>query len=439
MKRDKYLNQLIALKDDGMVKVITGIRRCGKSYLLNKIYKDYLISIGIPQENIIYLDLEDTENSYYWDPIYLNDYVISLASKVDGKAYVFLDEIQHVFSIKNPALTDGKHVKPEKDDTDDLITFVNTALGLAKKENIDLYITGSNSKMLSSDIMTEFRDKGEEIHVSPLSFEEFLPSSGLDPQSAFSEYMLHGGMPRAVLKKTGEEKEDYLKNLYELTYLKDIIEHNHLSRFSPIDEIGKVLASCVGQLINGYSIAADFTRLKRKEISPLTVQNYIGLFRDSFLIEEAERYDIKGRKFIGATKKYYFSDVGLRNALLNFNHDDDGQVMENILYNELRYRGYKVDVGVVEINEKNQLGNGIRKQYEVDFIAVKGGKKYYIQSAFHMASEEKKKQEKKSLSAINDFNSRIIVVRDPIPPRRDEKGIVTIGVVEFLSQQTLDF
>lgn len=430
-RRDKYLNQLIESKENGFPKVITGIRRCGKSYLLNTIFRDYLVQNGVNTDNIIYIDLEDALNYRYWDPLYLYDHISELTKNIEGVAYVIIDEIQHVYKIINPNLANDKHVKA-KDKDEDVISFVNVILGLSKNKKLDIYVSGSNSKMLSSDIATELRNKETEIKVEPLSFKEFLDATNLEPETALNEYMFHGGMPLSLYEKTDTGKEEYLLSLIKKTYLKDIIERKGFRNEEAVREVLNVLSSCVGQLVNSNNISNYFESVKRQRIDDQTTQSYIDSFVDCFLIKKAERYDIKGKAKIGAQYKYYFSDLGLRNALLNFLHSDDGFSLENIIYNELIYRGFNVDIGVVETNEPNKNGNYVRKQREVDFIATKGSEKYYIQTAFSLTSEQVYFREKESISKINDFNKKIIVVRDPIKVRRDEKGIETIGAVEFL-------
>ena len=430
-KRDKYLNQLIASRENGFPKVITGIRRCGKSYLLDTIYRDYLIKDGVAPDNIIYIDLEDALNYKYWDPLYLYERILELSKDKEGIVYVIIDEIQHVYKIINPNLTDGKHVKAKEED-EDVLSFVNVILGLSKKKSLDVYVSGSNSKMLSSDIATELRNKETEIKVEPLSFKEFLEATNMEPEAALNEYMFHGGMPLSLYEKTDAGKEEYLLGLLQKTYIKDIIERKKFKNEEAVKEVLNVLSSCIGQLVNSSNISNYFGSAKKQKIDDQTIQSYIDSFIDCFLVKKAERYGIKGKAKIGAQYKYYFSDLGLRNALLNFLHSDDGASLENVLYNELVYRGFHVDVGVVETREPNKDGSYIRKQREVDFIAIKGSEKYYIQSAFSLSSQEVYFREKESMSKIKDFNKKIIVVRDPITIRRDEQGIETIGAVEFL-------
>lgn len=433
--RDKYLNQLIEAKENGFPKVITGIRRCGKSYLLDTIYREYLENSGVNPKNIVYIDLEDALNYKYWDPLYLYEYVLDISKGREGVVYVMIDEIQHVYKIKNPNLTNGDHIKA-KDDDEDAISFVNVILGLSKKKNLDVYVSGSNSKMLSSDIATELRNKETEIKVEPLSFKEFLDATKLEPEAALNEYMFHGGMPLSLYEKNDASKEEYLLGLIKKTYIKDIIERKGFRNEEAVREVLNLLSSCIGQLINSSNIAHYFESIKKQKIDNRTVQDYIDSFIDCFLIKKAERYDIRGKGKIGAQYKYYFSDLGLRNALLNFLHSDNGSSLENVIYNELIYRGFNVDIGIIETSEPNKNGNYVRKQREVDFIATRGSEKYYIQFAFSLNSQEVYFREKESISKISDFNKKIIVVRDPITIRRDEKGIETIGAVEFLLNES---
>ena len=433
--RDKYLNQLIEAKENGFPKVITGIRRCGKSYLLDTIYREYLENSGVNPKNIVYIDLEDALNYKYWDPLYLYEYVLDISKGREGVVYVMIDEIQHVYKIKNPNLTNGDHIKA-KDDDEDAISFVNVILGLSKKKNLDVYVSGSNSKMLSSDIATELRNKETEIKVEPLSFKEFLDATKLEPEAALNEYMFHGGMPLSLYEKNDASKEEYLLDLIKKTYIKDIIERKGFRNEEAVREVLNLLSSCIGQLINSSNIAHYLESIKKQKIDNRTVQDYIDSFIDCFLIKKAERYDIRGKAKIGAQYKYYFSDLGLRNALLNFLHSDNGSSLENVIYNELIYRGFNVNIGIIETSEPNKNGNYVRKQREVDFIATRGSEKYYIQSAFSLNSQEVYFREKESISKISDFNKKIIVVRDPITIRRDEKGIETIGAVEFLLNES---
>lgn len=429
IKRDKYLKLLIDNKDNGFPKVITGIRRCGKSYLLKEIFKAYLIEQSIPEENILIVELDDDKNIMYRDPISIGEYVRGFC---DGKAkcYVFLDEVQKIFSIVNPVLTDGKHVLAKSTD-EQVVSFVDVILGLSREKNIDLYVTGSNSKMLSSDIITEFRDKAVNIPLQPLSFEEFVAFKGGSKSDALFEYMQFGGMPLAVVKPETEKKE-YLKNLFETTYFKDIIERNKLRKSSSLDELCNVISSLTGQLLNAEKIANTFKSVKKEKLDTLTVEKYIGYFVDSFLLREAKRYDLKGRTEIGALRKYYFLDTGLRNARLNFAFPDEGQMLENIVYNELIYNGYTVNVGTFDTVEKDKDEKSVRKTNEVDFFARRGINQFYIQVSSSIADAKTRARELRPYFLLNDQVRKIIVINQNVSETLDENGFVIIGAVDFL-------
>ena len=429
IKREKYLSQLIKAKNNGFPKVITGIRRCGKSFLLKEIYRDYLLSEKTPPNHIITIDLDEDKNAPYRDPIRLGEYVRSICTEKE-KYYVFLDEIQKVYSIINPNLTDGKHLPATANDSD-IISFVDVVLGLSHERNIDLYVTGSNSKMLSSDIITEFRDKATNIHLAPLSFEEFYNYTGGYETEALYTYMQYGGMPLAVLKDD-EEKKEYLKGLFETTYFRDIVERNHLRRGEELDELCNIISASSGELLNSERISNTFLSVRKSKIDKKTVEDYVGYFVDAFLLREARRYDIKGRKEIGALRKYYFTDTGLRNARLNFVFPDEGQMIENIVYNELCYNGYSVNVGTFDSVEKDKNGKSIRKTNEVDFYAQKGIRAYYIQVTSDMSDENTRKREIRPYILLNDQIQKIIVVNRPIKESRDEKGFTIIGVTDVL-------
>ena len=427
--RDKYLNLLIEARNNSFPKVITGIRRCGKSYLLKEIYKEYLLSDGVDEKNIIIIELDDDRNIKYRDPIELGSYIRGICND-SGMHYVFLDEIQKVYPIINPNLTEGKHIPAGKKDTD-IVTFVDVILGLSREKNIDLYVTGSNSKMLSSDIVTEFRDKATNIPLAPLSFEEYYNYVGGYEAEALYTYMQFGGMPLAVLKKD-EEKRAYLKNLFETTYFRDIIERNNLRRGEELDELCNIISSASGELLNSERIAKTFFSVRKSKIDKNTVENYVGFFIDAFLLREARRYDIKGRKEIGALRKYYFSDTGLRNARLNFAFPDEGQMLENIVYNELCYNGYSVNVGSFDSVEKNKDGKSVRKKNEVDFFAQKGMRAYYIQVTADITDEKTKNREIRPYVLLNDQIQKLLVVNKPIKETRDDKGFTIIGITDFL-------
>ncbi len=410
IKRDIYLNRLIDRKENGLIKVITGIRRCGKSYLLDPLFKNYLLDSGVKEDHIIKLELDKEENSKYLNPHELNLYIKSQI-KDKNMYYILLDEIQLV---------------------NDFESVLNSFL---YERNFDVYVTGSNSKFLSSDVITEFRGRGDEIKVFPLSFSEYVKAFKGDKVEAWNEYILYGGLPLILSKKTDEEKAKYLKDLFEQTYVKDIIERNNIQRFDIIDSIINILASSVGSLTNSQKIYNTFVSNGEKEISFNTINSYIKDIEDSFIVNKSNRYDVKGKKYIQTPQKYYFSDVGLRNARLNFRQQEENHIMENIIYNELILRGYNVDVGVVEIRDENKN----RKQLEIDFVCNLGNKRYYVQSALNLETREKTIQEERPLMNINDNFKKIIVVKDNIKHWYTEEGILVIGVQEFLlNQNSLD-
>ncbi len=427
IERKKYLERLISKKENGLVKVITGIRRCGKSYLLFNIYKDYLKSIGVEDECIICLALDDDENIQYRNPLELGKYIRSLTADESKTYYVFLDEIQKVVTIQNPYI----------EGVEDKIGFVDVVLGLMKHDNIDVYVTGSNSKMLSSDILTEFRGRGDEIRINPLSFEEFYNAYEGDKRDAWQEYYTYGGLPLVMMKKSHAEKTKYLQSLFDKIYIGDIIERNKiLNDKSVLDDILNIVSSSVGSLTNPGKIAKTFKSERQVKISDDTVSKYLGFFIDAFVLYKAERYDVKGRKYIGSPLKYYFSDVGLRNARLNFRQQEENHIMENIIYNELCNRDFNVDVGMVEYCYKDAEKKSKRAQLEIDFVANKGSKKYYVQSALTVADEEKREQEIRSLKRVGDSFKKIVVVKDNIIPWHDDDGILYIGIEQFLLDET---
>lgn len=429
IERNVYLNKLIKSKENGFPKVITGIRRCGKSYLLKEIYKKYLLENGVKETNILILELDEEENSKYRDPIFLGEYVRNFC---EGKSmcYVFLDEIQKVISIVNPVLTNGEHIIAKSDD-EEVISFVDVILGLSRKPNIDLYVTGSNSKMLSKDIITEFRDKATNISVYPLSFEEYYNYVGGSATDAMFEYMQHGGMPLAVLKSEND-KEEYLKGLFETTYFKDIIEHNKLYKSESLDELCNIISELTGSLLNSKKISDTFKSVKHENIDKQTVDKYIDYFKDAFILREARRYDLKGREEIGALQKYYFIDTGLRNARLNFAFPDEGQMLENVVYNELIYNGYTVNVGTFETIEKNKDGESIRITNEVDFYATKNKRRLYIQVSKDISNEKTMARELRPYRKLNDQIQKIVVINKPIKETFDKEGYTIIGVADFL-------
>ncbi len=427
IKRDRYLQKLIQSQGNGFVKIVTGIRRCGKTYLLLELFYHYLIQSGVEQDHIIDIVLDDSKNIALLNPIKLDAYVRSKI--VDQKPYyVLLDEIQKVSSIENPAFDQVKMMEGGVP----TIGFTEILLGLMKIPNIDLYVTGSNSKFLSSDILTEFRDRGEEIHVQPLSFSEFFSVYDGDREGAFNEYMLHGGMPQAVKKATASEKEKYLKDLFSLTYHKDVVERNNIRFPRELETLTKVLASTIGSLTNPNIITDTFITREKSKISAPTIETYLMHLQEAFIIDRVDRFDVKGRRHIGATYKYYFADPGLRNARVDFLHGDEGHMLENIIYNELKNRGFSIQVGFVETFTKNQKGGTERKILETDFVARKGSTVYYLQSTFSLYDEAKIEQEKKSLLAIRDSFKKIILVRQPTPIQKDENGITLMSVIDFL-------
>lgn len=429
IERSVYLNKLIKSKENGFPKVITGIRRCGKSYLLKEIYKKYLIKAGVKESNILVLELDEEENSKYRDPIYLGDFVRNFCNN-KSMCYVFLDEIQKVIPIVNPVLTNGEHIKA-KDTDEDVISFVDVVLGLSHKPNIDLYVTGSNSKMLSTDIITEFRDKATNISIYPLSFEEYYNYVGGSTTDAMFEYMQHGGMPLAVLKDE-DDKEEYLKGLFETTYFKDILEHNKLYKSESLDELCNIISELTGSLLNSKKISDTFKSVKHEDIDKQTIDKYIEYFKDAFILREARRYDLKGREEIGALQKYYFTDTGLRNARLNFAFPDEGQMLENVVYNELIYNGYTVNVGTFETIEKNKDGKSVRKTNEVDFYATKNKKRLYIQVSNDISNEKTMIRELRPFHKLNDQIQKVVVINKPIKETFDKDGYTIIGVADFL-------
>lgn len=420
IERKQYLDELIKKKDNGRIKIITGIRRCGKSYLLFELYKNYLLKNSIAENQIIEMALDDIENIGYRDPFKLNEYI---KNKITGdkRYYIFIDEIQFSRSVKNPYI----------DDEDEKITFVDTLLSLMKRKNLDIYVTGSNSKMLSKDILTQFRDRGDEIHVYPLSFAE-MSSCYEDKDKAWEDYVLCGGMPFVLEMETFEEKSRYLKELFEETYIKDIIDRNQIKNSEEVLEVLlDFVSSAVGSLTNPLKLSNRYASEKKINISNNTISKYLTYFEEAYVLYAAKRYDIKGSKYFSTPLKYYFADIGLRNARLNFRQVEETHIMENIIYNDLLRRGFNVDVGVLEYFP-NVEGKTTRVQLEVDFVVNRGNLRYYIQSAFAINSEEKKEQERSSLKRIDDSFKKIIIVRDNIVPRYDEYGIYYVGIRDFL-------
>lgn len=422
INRDRYLDKLIRKKENGLVKVITGIRRCGKSYLLFEIYHQYLNQIGVDDEHIIELSLDDDTNIRYRNPLELGQYIRSLIVDKDNMYYVFLDEIQKVATIPNPYLPDS----------DETVGFVDVLLGLMKIKNVDLYVTGSNSKMLSSDILTEFRGRGDEIRVNPLSYSEFYHAYGDDKRHAWRDYFTYGGMPLILSYGTHEDKSKYLKDLFDKIYIDDITSRHKVKDKGALDDVLNILSSSVGSLTNAKKISDTFQSVSNHPVTAETINKYIDWFMDAFVLYRAQRYDVKGRKYIGSPMKYYFSDIGLRNARLNFRQQEENHIMENIIYNELRVRDYDIDVGIVAYHFRDSDGKSKRNQLEVDFVAAKADKKYYIQSALSIPDEKKRNQETASLLRIDDSFKKIVVVKEDIIPWHDDHGILYIGIEDFL-------
>ena len=406
--REKYLQQLIAAKGNGMVKIVTGIRRSGKSFLLMTLFHRHLIEQGVQENHIIEISLDNRKNKRLRDPDTLLDYIDSRV-QTDGRIhYVILDEVQLV---------------------DD---FVEVLLSLMQDKRLDVYVSGSNSRFLSKDVVTEFRGRGDEIHLYPLSFSEYYAAVGGDKRDAWKNYYTYGGLPQVLLTEDEEKKANYLTDLYELTYLKDIVERNHLRNVEGLRTLIRILASSIGSPTNPKRIANTFQSAEDIRIKDSTIRDYIDYLQDAFLIEEALRYDVKGRKYIGTETKYYFADMGIRAAILNLRQQEETHIMENIIYNELRMRGYRVDVGMVETWTTNAENKTMRLPLEIDFVVNKGAERIYIQSAYRMPSEEKEKQEKRSLLSTNDNFRKIIITYDDIKQKTDEQGIVTISLLDFL-------
>lgn len=427
IERKRNLQRLIDSCKNGQIKIITGIRRCGKSYLLGVLYRNYLLQKGVAPEQIITLELDNDLNARYRNPLELGAYLRQMVSNTIKDYYILLDEIQMVEMIDNPYLPKG---------SDSKITFVDVLLGLKNLPNIDVYVTGSNSKMLSSDVATAFRDRGEEIHITPLTYDEFYAAYPREKRFAWREFMTYGGMPFVMQKNTHEEKSRYLQDLFRLTYIKDVIERNKLrANVEVLDELLNVVASAVGSLSNPTRLSNTFQSVKGLKIKNETVSTYLDCFIDAYILSKSYRYDIKGRSYIDTPLKYYFTDIGLRNARLNFRQQEENHIMENILYNELMARGFNVDVGVVEYNHTDASGKKIRTQLEVDFVVNRADKRYYIQSTLTVADEEKRQQEVNSLNRINDSYTKIVVVRDNILPWTDDRGVQYINIEDFLLEK----
>ncbi len=406
IQRDQYLQALINRMHNGMIKVVTGIRRSGKSYLLFRIFREYLLEQGVGEEHIIALALDQRKNRSYRNPDVILDYIENLLAD-EGQYYVFLDEVQLL---------------------EDFEEVLNSLISIS---NVDVYVTGSNSKFLSKDVITQFRGRGDEIHVYPLTFREFMQVYEGDVYHGWSDYVVYGGLPQVATMPTEEQKIAYLSNLFSETYLMDFLERHSINKTQELEDLINILASSVGSLTNPPKLQATFKSEMQSSISLNTIRQYIEWLEEAFVICKANRYDVKGRKYIGTPLKYYFEDVGLRNARLGFRQVEETHLMENIIYNELRTRGYTADVGVVEVRERAGAKN-LKKQLEIDFVANLGSKRYYIQSAFAMPTEEKRLQEKTSLLKVKDSFKKIILVRDVVHVARDEDGITTMSIYDFL-------
>lgn len=405
--RDVYLNKLISKRHNGLIKVVTGMRRCGKSYLLFNLFKEYLVNEGVAENHIIEIAFDSFENKRYRDPEVLFPYIMEKMSD-ERMYYVLLDEVQML---------------------DDFESVLNS---LGRKQNVDVYVTGSNAKFLSKDIITEFRGRGDEVHMYPLTFGEFMSVYDGDKQEGWRDYVLFGGIPLVLGFETADQKSDFLKSLFEETYISDITGRNNIRNKAELEELLNILSSAIGSLTNPSKLSATFKSVKNKSISKDIIIKYIDYLRDSFLIDSAIRYDIKGKKYINTPSKYYFTDLGLRNARLNFRQVEETHVMENIIFNELKVRGYNVDVGVVVMNEVDKNGKKIRKQLEVDFVCNKGSKRFYIQSAYALPDKEKMEQEQRSLVNTGDGFKKIIITKDAVAPLYNEEGILVMSVYDFL-------
>ncbi len=414
IKRQSYLNRLINKKGNGLIKVVTGVRRCGKSYLLFNLFHEHLLEAGVEESHMIEIALDDRTNIKLRDPDAMLAYVKNRITDKD-RYYIILDEVQLLKEFED-VLNSFLHIK-----------------------NADVYVTGSNSKFLSSDVITEFRGRGDEIRVYPLSFFEFMSVYDGTVEEGWDDYFNYGGLPLVLSCSTPEEKSEYLISQFKKVYLSDLIDRHNIRNAEEFDELLDILASAIGSLTNPLKLANTFKSVKGKAISDKTLKKYLDYLMDAFLVSRAKRYDVKGKKYINSPAKYYFEDIGLRNARLEFRQTEENHIMENIIYNELRIRGFRVDVGLVEHYGKDKEGKSTKKQLEVDFVATKGSKKYYIQSAFSMSNPEKIEQEERSLKSINDSFKKIIIVRDPIKVRRNDYGIVTMGICNFLlDENSLD-
>ena len=414
IKRDRYLNMLISKEHNGLIKVITGMRRCGKSYLLFTLFKEHLLSEGVDEDHIIEIAFDAFENKKYRDPDVLYPY-LKEQIKDDAMYYVLLDEVQL------------------------LGEFESILNSLIRMKNMDVYVTGSNARFLSKDVITEFRGRGDEVHMYPLSFAEFMSVYQGTKQDGWNEYMLYGGIPLVPTFTTPDQKITFLKSLFEETYISDIVGRHNIRNKAELEELLNILSSVIGSLTNPEKLSATFRTVKKKKISNSTIKRYIDYLCDSFLIDSAIRYDVKGKKYIDTPVKYYFTDMGLRNARLNFRQIEETHSMENIIFNELKMRGFNVDVGVIVQYDTNEKGNSIRKQLEIDFVCNQGSKRYYIQSAYAIPDQAKMEQEQRSLMLTGDFFKRIIITKDTPAPYYNESGVLIMSVYDFLlNENSLD-
>lgn len=415
IKRNRYLNTLISKKHNGLIKVITGMRRCGKSYLLFTLFKEHLLSVGVDEDHIIEIAFDAFENKKYRDPDVLYPY-LKEQIKDDAMYYVLLDEVQL------------------------LGEFESILNSLIRMKNVDVYVTGSNARFLSKDVITEFRGRGDEVHMYPLSFAEFMSVYPGTKQDGWNEYMLYGGIPLVLEFTTPDQKIAFLKSLFEETYISDIVGRHNIRNKAELEELLNILSSAIGSLTNPQKLSATFQTVKKKKISNSTIKRYIDYLCDSFLIDSAIRYDVKGKKYIDTPVKYYFTDMGLRNARLNFRQIEETHSMENIIFNELKMRGFNVDVGVIMQYETNEKGTSIRKQLKIDFVCNQGSKRYYVQSAYAIPDQAKMEQEQRSLMLTGDFFKRMIITKDTPAPYYNESGVLIMNVYDFLlNENSLNF
>lgn len=408
IRRDRYLNKLICKQHNGLIKVITGLRRCGKSYLLFELFRNHLLTSGIAQDHIIEIPFDSFENKPFRDPNVLYPHLKQRIQDHDSWYYILLDEVQLL---------------------DDFESVLNSLL---RMKNVDIYVTGSNARFLSKDVITEFRGRGDEIRMHPLSFAEFVSAYPGTKQDAWNEYILYGGLPFIFNFPTPDQKIAFLKSLFEETYISDIVGRHHIRNRSELEDLLNILSSSIGSLTNPTKLSAAFKSIKKKTISNTTIKNYLDYLCDSFLLDSAVRYDVKGKKYIDTPLKYYFTDLGLRNARLNFRQLEETHTMENVIFNELKIRGFNVDVGVITQYGTNEKGNGIRRQLEIDFVCNQGSKRYYIQSAYALPTEEKMEQEQRSLMLTGDFFKKIIITKDTPAPYYNESGVLIMSIYDFL-------